>query len=198
MSLQGMLRRKVGKRYQLRRKILAPKSDKRLNRVGCVWIALAYAVAFVTNALDLHFSDCAICESIGVLVPSIEINSSGSRHPEEMTYVWFYVVLTAPVLFVALLLFVRDFNQRVLPTWGVIFLLVFVLIGIYTFAVGISFGGEDSSARLSRLYHKYLFCSVLYACSIGAAFAISTFHLVHHIAGAMKKESPATQETTND
>ncbi len=177
------------KKYQTTEKILTPESERRFNAIFVTWVVLGYGLGIVVDESDVRFADCGLCEAIGTQIPSIHRMAIGSRYAEAMHYVWLYSLITAPVLLVALFVFVRDFNRIKQPLVGMLVLAVLGLLGAYVYIVGMDFGGMGEGGRFSQLYYRYLLCSSLFACACSGTAATAVFHLVHHIVDAIGKAS---------
>jgi len=188
----------IEKKYGRQSRLLTPRSEKRFNIILAVWFGLAYVLAQFITVSGLSFSDCCACEWIVRGAPAVKKGSVGSLYPEAMQYVWTYILLTLPILFVVFFVFVTDFNHRVLATWAVWFLLGMALMIAYPLFIGMTFGGPDATARLSVLYHKYLLFSTFVAFAAGAVFVSILFHLTHHVIGLRKQNSHDGKENSRE
>lgn len=187
MSTERKFTKELKNKYKVREKLLAPKSDRTFNAIFLTWFFIGYTLGILINIYNISFSDCGICVSIATYIPSIDKMAVGSRYPEAMHYVWLYSIFSSPLLLILLFVYVREFNRRVMPDYGVMLFLVCGLFGVYICIIGMSFGGKGARGGFNTLYYEYLIYATFIACAASGAVVASIFHLTHHFMGVFNK-----------
>lgn len=188
MSIRRIIKKKI-KKYSNSEKLLAPKSERKFNGIFLAWFILGYILGNLINTYGIMLSDCLICEVISAGVPSIHKMAAGSYYKETMHYVWLYFIVTSPLVLILFFIFVKNFNRRLLPNWGIIIFIIIELVGIYVCFLGVEFGGVDALGRFGKLYYHSLLYSTLVAFAFSGMMIAPILFLMHHIIGTIKNES---------